>query len=112
MKRHAAKTRETIQEPAARIRKDAATCDFPSIQDPQDQALHKGFICSVNNEAVLQALFKVKDNEQTFAQAINIAIETEGAAEVAKETVHGTKLKPVNKVKQQSSKSTSKESSN
>ena len=54
----------------------------------------------------------MKDNELTFAKAINIAIETEDAAKVAKETVHGTKPKPVNKVKQQSSKSTSKESSN
>ena len=103
---------ETIQELAARIRQDAATCDFPSIQDPQDEALRQRFICSVNNEAVLKALFKVKDNELTFAKAINIAIETEDAAKVAKETVHGTKPKPVNKVKQQSSKSTRKESSN
>ena len=30
---------ETLQELVARIRQDAATCDFPSIKDPQDEAL-------------------------------------------------------------------------
>nr|KAG5704696.1 hypothetical protein BaRGS_025338 [Batillaria attramentaria] len=90
---------ETLQELAARIRQDAATCDFPSIQDPQDEALRQRFICSVNNEAVLKALFKVKDTELDFAKAVKIAIETEDAAEVAKETVYGSKPRPVNKVK-------------
>nr|KAG5692615.1 hypothetical protein BaRGS_030043 [Batillaria attramentaria] len=79
---------ETLQELAARIRQDAATCDFPSIQDPQDEALRQRFICSVNNEAVLKALFKVKDTELDFAKAVKIAIETEDAAKVAKETVY------------------------
>ena len=31
---------ETLQELASRIRHDAATCDFSSIQDPQDEAIH------------------------------------------------------------------------
>ena len=35
---------ETLQELAARIRKDAVTCDFPSIQDPQDEGLRQRFI--------------------------------------------------------------------
>ena len=83
---------ETIQELVARIRQDAVTCDFPSIQDPLDEALRTRFICSLNNEAVLKALFKVKDDELTFARAIEIAIETEDAAKVAKETVHGPHL--------------------
>ena len=61
---------ETLQELAARIRQDAATCDFPSIEDPQDEALRQRFICSVNNEAVLNALFKVKDTDLTFARAV------------------------------------------
>ena len=103
---------ETIQELAARIRQDVTACDFPSLHEPQDEALHQCFICFINNEAVLKALFKVKDNELTFAKVVNIAIEMEDPTKVAKETVHGTKPKPVNKVKQQSSKSTSKESSN
>nr|KAG5699460.1 hypothetical protein BaRGS_016306 [Batillaria attramentaria] len=90
---------ETLQELAARIRQDAATCDFPSIKDPQDEALRQRFICSVNNEAVLKALFKVKDTELDFAKAVKIAIETEDAAKVAKETVYGSKPRPVNKVK-------------
>lgn len=82
---------ETIQELVARIRQDAITCDFPSITNPLDEAMRTRFICSVNNEAVLKALFKVKDNELTFAKAIEIAQETEDAAKVAKETVYGSK---------------------
>ena len=91
---------ESIQELAARIRDDAATCDFRSIKDPQDEALRTRFICSVNNEAVLKALFKIKDDELDFNTAIEIAIQTEDAAKVAKETVHGTKPKQVHKVHQ------------
>ena len=90
---------ETIQELVARIRQDAVTCNFPSIQDPLDEALRTRFICSLNNEAVLKALFKVKDDELTFTRAIEIAIETEDAAKVDKETVHGPHLKQdINKI--------------
>ena len=39
------------------------TCDFASIKDPLDEALRTRFICSINNEAVLKALFKVKDSD-------------------------------------------------
>ncbi|KAK7091479.1 hypothetical protein V1264_009152 [Littorina saxatilis] len=91
---------ETLQELAARIRQDAATCDFPSIKNPQDEALRQRFICSVNNEAVLKTLFKIKDTELDFARAVQVAIETEDAAKVAKETVYGSKTMPVNKVHQ------------
>ena len=80
------------------MRQDAATCDFPSIKDPQDEALRQRFICSANNEAVLKALFKVKDTELTFTCAVEFAIETEDAARVAKETVYGSKARPANKV--------------
>ena len=31
---------ETVQELAARICQDTVTCDFPSIHDPLDEALH------------------------------------------------------------------------
>ena len=82
---------ETIQELAARIRHDAVRCNFPSIKDPQDEAMRTRFMCSVNNEAVLNALFKVKDDELTFAKALQIAQETEEAAKMAKETVYGAK---------------------
>ena len=95
---------ETLQELAARIRQDAATCDFTSIEDPQDEALRQRFICSVNNEAVLKALFKVKDTDLTFARAVQVAIETEDAARVAKETVYSSKARPVNKVHQKQKK--------
>ena len=95
---------ETLQELAARISQDAATCHFPSIKDPQDEALRHRFICSVNNEAVLKALFKVKDTDLTFARAVQAAIETEDAARVAKETVYSSKARPVNKAHQNKTK--------
>ena len=82
---------ETVQELVARIRQEAVTCDFASVKDPLDEALRTRFVCSINNEAVLKALFKVKDNDLTFNKAIEIAMETEDAAKVAKETVHGPK---------------------
>ena len=80
---------ETIPELASRIRQDAATCDFQSIKDPLDEALRTKFICSVDNEAVLKTLFKLKDDELKFSNAIRVAQEVEEAAKVAKETVHG-----------------------
>jgi hypothetical protein len=80
---------ETIQELAARIRQGAVKYDFSAIKDPQDDAMRTRFMCSVSNEAVLKALFKVSDDELTFTKAIQIAVETEDAAKVAKETVHG-----------------------
>ena len=90
---------ETLQELAARIRQDAATCDFSSIKDPQDEALRQRFMCSLNNEAVLKALFKIKDDELDFTRAVQVAIEHEDAAKVAKETTYGSKsTHPVNKV--------------
>ena len=64
---------ETIPELASRIRQDAATCDFQSIKDPLDEALRTKFICSVDNEAVLKTLFKLKDDELKFSNAIRVA---------------------------------------
>jgi transposase InsO family protein len=89
---------ETLQELAARIRQDAATCNFTSIKDPLDEALRQRFICSVNNEAILKSLFKIKDEELTFAKAVQIAVETEDAAKVAKETIYGTASKTMHSV--------------
>ena len=89
---------ETIHELAMSIRQDAVTCDFPSIKDPLDEAMRTRFMCSVNNEAVLKALFKVKDSELTFAKVISTAVETEDAAKVAKETVYGAKQTSVHKI--------------
>ena len=74
---------ETIPELASRIRQDAATCDFQSIKDPLDEALRTKFICSVDNEAVLKTLFKLKDDELKFSNAIRVAQEVEEAAKVA-----------------------------
>ena len=89
---------ETIPELASRIRQDAATCDFQSIKDPLDEALRTKFICSVDNEAVLKTLFKLKDDELKFRNAIRVAQEVEEAAKVAKETVHGQPSTSVQKV--------------
>ena len=89
---------ETIPELASRIRQDAATCDFQSIKDPLDEALRTKFICSVDNEAVLKTLFKLKDDELNFSNAIRVAQEVEEAAKVAKETVHGQPSTSVQKV--------------
>ena len=89
---------ETIPELASRIRQAAATCDFQSIKDPLDEALRTKFICSVDNEAVLKTLFKLKDDELKFSNAIRVAQEVEEAAKVAKETVHGQPSTSVQKV--------------
>ena len=89
---------ETIPELASRIRQDAATCDFQSIKDPLDKAMRTKFICSVDNEAVLKTLFKLKDDELKFSNAIRVAQEVEEAAKVAKETVHGQPSTSVQKV--------------
>jgi len=86
------KPSETVQELAARIRQDATTCD------PLDEAMRTKFICSVSNEAVLKALFKIKDDELTFTRVVEIATKTEDAAKVAKETAHGFKATGVSKV--------------
>ena len=88
---------ESIQELAARIRADAATCDITSTKNPQDEALRRRFMCSVNNEAVLKALFKVKDDELDFNKAIDIAIQTEDAAKVAGRQYMDLKLNLYNK---------------
>ena len=76
---------------AARIRQAAATCHFTAIKDPLNKAMRTRFICSINNEAVLKALFRVKGHELTFSRAVEIAVEIEDAAKVAKETVYGSK---------------------
>jgi len=56
-----------------------------------DEALRTRFICSVNNEAVLKALFKMKADELDVTTAIQVAIQTEDATKVEKETVYGPK---------------------
>ena len=91
---------KTVQELAARILQDAATCDFLSIRNPQDEALRQRFICSVSSEVFLNALFKISDDQLDFDKAVQVAIESEDAAKVAKETVYASRPNPVSKVKQ------------
>ena len=64
-------------------------------RDPLDEAMRTRFMCSVNNEAVLKALFKMKDSDSV---SILIVVETEDAAKVAKETMYGAKQTPVHKI--------------
>ena len=73
-----------------------------------DEALRTMFICSVENEAALKALFKLRDNELTctFARAIQVALEITEAARVAKERVYGQTSKPVYKVGQPKKRAT------
>ena len=84
------KSGETVQELAARIRQAAATCGSANIENPLDEALRTRFICLINNEAVLKALFKINDDELNFEKVVQVATETEEAAMVTKETVFGT----------------------
>ena len=86
-------------------------CDFTFFKDPQDDAMRARFICVTNNEAVLKAVFKINDDDPTFARAIQVALETEDAAEVAKETVYGSKGEAVLKLQSkgnQTAKSTAR----
>lgn len=64
------------------------------MQDRLDETMRTRVIRSINSKAALKALFKVKDNELTFAKAIATTAEVEDAAKVAKETVHGQKVNP------------------
>ena len=84
-----------------RITQDAINCDFPSISNPLDEALRTRFMF-INNEAVLKALFKAKNDDLTFAKAIEIATQIEDAAKCAKDTMghsdkHVTEVQNVNK---------------
>ena len=100
------KVGETIQELASKTWHDAVMCDFHLIKDPLDEVLtlRTRFICSVDNEAVLKSLLRLKDDELTFVKAIQVFQETKEAARVTKETVYGTTFKPVHKVGQPRSK--------
>ena len=53
-----------------------------------DEALRTSFTFSVHNEAALKALFRIPENELTFAKAVEIADEIESIATVAKDTVY------------------------
>ena len=78
---------ESVQELATRIRQGAVTCDFLSITNPLDEALRTNFVCSIQNEAVLKALFRIPEQELTFAKTVEVANDIEGAATVAKDII-------------------------
>ena len=95
---------ETPNELAARIRQDGAACKFSAVKDPQDEAFRTRFICSINNEAVLEAIFKFNDDEVNFEKVIQIAVNVEEYAKVAKAQVYGSKGSPVDSIKWQKTK--------
>ena len=41
----------------------------------QDEAMRTRFICAVKNEAVLKAVFKLRDDELTFSKAVEVVQE-------------------------------------
>jgi len=57
----------------------------------------------MNNEAVLKALFKMKADELDFHMAVQLAIQTEDAAKVAKEMVYDPKSFPALTIAQKAS---------
>ncbi|XP_062521210.1 uncharacterized protein K02A2.6-like [Corticium candelabrum] len=100
---------ETPHELAARVRQMATTCDFPSIKDPLDEAMRSCFLCAINNEAVLKAAFKTKEEDLTFQNVVQIATEVEEAAKTAKAQVYAKPDNvPVHKITSKSRLSTPK----
>ncbi|KII67041.1 hypothetical protein RF11_12094 [Thelohanellus kitauei] len=71
------KTGESVSESASRVRQKANTCDFASITDPLDEALKTGYICAVNHEAVLKAIFHKSTSDLTFSRIVDIAAKVE-----------------------------------
>ena len=80
---------ESPNDLAARLRQAAATCDFPSVKDWLDDSLRTAFVCKIDNEAVVKACFQRKPDELTFAKAVTLANEIEGADRAAKITTYG-----------------------
>ena len=60
-------------------------CGFYAIKDPLDEAMWTRFICSLGNEIVLNAIFKISDEVLTFSKTVKIAQDTEDASKAAKE---------------------------
>ena len=82
--------RESPNNLAARLRQAAAICDFPSMKNWLDDLLRTAFICKVNNEAVVKACFQRKPDDLTFAKAVTLATEIEGANREAKIAMYGS----------------------
>jgi len=91
-------------ELAARIRADAVTYEFSSIQSPLDDALRTLFMIVLNSEAVFKTFFGMKDEDLSFVRAVELAVEIKADSVNAKETVHHAKAAtPLNAVKQDGS---------
>ena len=80
---------ESPNDLAARLRQAAATCDFPSVKDWLDDSLRTAFVCKID-EAVVKACFQRKPDYLTFAIAVALANEIEGADRAAKITTYGS----------------------
>ena len=81
---------ESPNDLAARLREAAATCDFPSVKDWLDDSLRTAFVCKIDNEAVVKACFQRKPDDLTFAKAVALVNEIEGADRAAKITMYGS----------------------
>ena len=81
---------ESPNDLAARLHQAAATCDFPSVKDWLDDSLRTAFVYEIDNEAVVKACFQRKPHELTFAKAVALANEIEGANRAVKITTYGS----------------------
>ena len=75
---------------------------FLQFSNPLDETLRTRFMCCIDNEVVLKALFKAKNVDLTFPKAIEIATQIEDAAKCARDTMghsdeHVTEVQRVNK---------------
>ena len=51
------------------------------------------FVCSVNNEAIFKAIFRIKEDQLSFAKAIQVATQVEDDMKVPKDIIYGTSEK-------------------
>ena len=86
------------------VKQISATCDFPSISNPLDDAVRTCFMCAVGNEGVLRAIFR-KNADVTFTEAVAIASEVEEATKTAKAQLH-SRSSDVNLINKQRSPQT------
>ncbi|KII72659.1 hypothetical protein RF11_15167 [Thelohanellus kitauei] len=75
---------ETPAQLAIRIRQKASTCDFQSIVDQLDEMMKTCFISTINNGAVIKAIFHRSNANLSFLQTVEIATEVEEASKSAK----------------------------
>ncbi|KII73575.1 hypothetical protein RF11_12549 [Thelohanellus kitauei] len=73
---------EILEELASSEREKAAASDFAIITDFLDESLKTGFICAVNHETAIKAVFHRSSGELTFVEVVEIAGAVEHASKV------------------------------